>query len=310
MFVRNFSRRGASDGWIVQAPAKINLALEVLNRRHDGFHEVETLLIPVRLFDTLRFRPSPEPLSLSIRSPSDAAESIPTDRRNLVVQAAERLAEVSGRPATGRLELWKRIPSQAGLGGGSSDAAATLVAANLAWQLGYSRQRLASIAAEIGTDIPFFVHGGAALCSGRGEQIESVGLPSGLPLVVARPPVGLSTPKVYSELGLDRGQACDSTTEARWAGRCGKLVAALRSGAPASSCKGYVRNSLQAAAEQLTDWIGRLGHAFDQLPVLAHQMTGSGSAYFAICRTWKEAVWMAARLRGQHLQVVATRTCL
>jgi len=311
MFFRNSSSDSPTGGSIVQVPAKINLALEVLGRREDGFHEVETLLVPVRLFDTLRLRPSAEPLSLTIRGSVPHTAALPTDGHNLIIQAAERLAALSGRPATGRIDLWKRIPCQAGLGGGSSDAAATLVAANRAWGLGYSRSRLAMIAADVGTDVPFFVHGGAAIGSGRGEQIEPTPLPVGIPLVLVQPPVGLSTPKVFDALRLERGQLLATSS-----GRCRDLVAALRAGPPAAAWKPLVRNSLQGAAGQLTDWIGRVSRLMDRLPVVAHQMTGSGSGYFAICRSWRDAKRLAAWLRGQIWQkglsfqgAVATRTC-
>ena len=321
MFVRS-----TDSGWTVQTPAKINLSLEILGRRHDGFHQVETLMVPVRLFDRLRFQPSDEPLSLAIHAlprtaPSDASP-LPTDHRNLAMQAAVRLAQVAGCSPTGKMELWKRIPSEAGLGGGSSDAAAALVAANKAWGLGYSRQRLASIAAEIGTDVPFFIHGGAALATGRGEKIEPVHLPAGLPLVLVQPPVGLATPQVFQSLGLAKGESAagkdnhfeehfEERSQGRSRSRCRKLLAALQAGRPAIVWRDWVRNSLQPAAEQMTEWIGRIRHAMSRLPVVAHQMTGSGSSYFSICRTWREAQQVAARLRGQAWPVVvATTTCL
>ena len=301
MFVRR-----TESGWVVQAPAKINLALEVLGRRTDGYHEVETLLAPVRLFDTVGFRPTAETLTFSLTGPALSHHAVPADHRNLAFAAVERLAEASGRRATGHLSLCKRIPSQAGLGGGSSDAAAALVAANLAWDLGYSLPQLCSIAAELGSDVPFFLHGGAAVGSGRGDQIESTRLPTGLPLVIAQPPAQLSTPAVYAALDLPVGQGKGEST-----GRCRRLVKAYQEGAAARNWEPLVRNCLQAAAIRRTEWMERIADAMRRLPVIAHQMTGSGSGYFGLCRTWREARGVAARLReGPWPWVVATRTCL
>lgn len=315
--------RKTESGWVVHAPAKINLALEVLGRQHDGYHQVETLLTPVRLFDSLAFCNSTEPLSLTLPplpsaqgSSTPAAESIPTDNTNLAARAMQQLADSAGRPATGHLHLHKRIPTQAGLGGGSSDAAAALMLANQAWGLHYSRGRLASIASSLGADVPFFLYGGAAIGVGRGDQIEPTPIVAGVPVVIVKPPVGLPTPQVFAKLGLERGQSLRSRTS-KTPSRCRQLANALAAGQSAQHCQTLLRNCLQPAAAQLTDWVDRLTHAMARLPVLAHQLTGSGSSYFAICRTWRTAQQVAAALRSQlvtntpyGLRVMATQTCL
>lgn len=302
MFVRNHE-----SGWVVHAPAKINLALEIVGRRADGYHQLETLLSAVRWYDSLWMEPAEE-FSLEVErcEPSSWARSLPlpSGEGNLVYRAACRLSEVSGHPMTGRFKLVKRIPSQAGLGGGSSDAAAALRLANVAWGLDYPTSRLAAIGAEVGVDVPFFLEPGAALGTGRGDQLKRVELPGGLPVVVVQPEEGLSTPHVYNALGMERG------AEVERQGHCEALAMELASGSSATRWRAFVRNGLQEAAEQLTESIGRIKRSLARLPVLAHQMTGSGSAYFALCRTWREATRIAAYLRGQtgHV-VVATRTC-
>lgn len=301
-------------GWVVHAPAKINLALEVLGRHNDGYHQVETLLTSVRWFDSLLFTAG-DTLSLTVRncerpsplSPSraESAALVPTDERNLVLRAVRALANDAGCHPTGNITLHKRIPVQAGLGGGSSDAAAALVAANLAWGLGYSPAKLAHLAADIGTDVPFFLTPGPAIGRDRGQQLTPVSFPSGIPLVLVKPPVGLPTPDVFAALQLQRGEKVEGA-----GGKCAALAAALQRCSPVSVWRGWIHNALESAALRLTSWIEKIRHAMDRLPVVAHQMTGSGSGYFAVCRTWREATRVAARLRAQNWHnVCATRTC-
>jgi 4-diphosphocytidyl-2-C-methyl-D-erythritol kinase len=303
MFVRNHE-----SGWVVHARAKINLALEIIGRRADGYHQLETLLTAVRWYDSLRMDPA-EDFSLAIHRCEPTAWSrglpVPAGEQNLVYRAIHRLAQASGHPPTGRFKLVKRIPSQAGLGGGSSDAAAALALANTAWKLNYPARRLADVGAEVGVDVPFFLEPGAAIGTDRGDQLERVDLPSGMPVVIVQPSEGLATERVYQALGIER-----ETTVEGAAGRCRALAHALSTGASVRQWQNLVRNGLQQAAELLTESIERVKTSLARLPVLAHQMTGSGSGYFALCRTWREATRTAAYLRGQTGQVVvATRTC-
>ena len=174
--------RSGSD-WVVRAPAKLNLSFEILARRVDGFHEIETLMVSVGLYDSLSLRststgevnPSEVTVewipafdrqatasSKAIRPHVEPAD-VPACRDNLAVRAVERLRQRAGLASGAIMRLVKRIPSAAGLGGGSSNAAAALLAANAAWDLNWSRGQLAAVAAEIGSDVPFFLSGGAAI---------------------------------------------------------------------------------------------------------------------------------------------------
>ena len=137
--------------------AKVNLALDVLGKRPDGYHEIATVMQPIDLFDRLTLEPAPE-LSLEV---DDAA--LPTDDRNLIVRAAVLLRQAAGIDAGARIRLSKRIPVAAGLGGGSSDAAATLWGLNRLWRLRWSRARLSEVAVQIGMDVPFFLGNGPAV---------------------------------------------------------------------------------------------------------------------------------------------------
>jgi 4-diphosphocytidyl-2-C-methyl-D-erythritol kinase len=176
----------------VTCPAKVNLSLEVLGRRPDGYHELRTVFLAVDLADTLVLRPSAE-LSLQV-----SGVPVPV-AGNLCLRAAERLAEAVGRPLPAALELQKRIPVGAGLGGGSSDAAGVLV--GLAEMYGLAEPEvLREVAAELGSDVPFFLQGGLQVGAGRGEKLVPVTpVPEGW-LVLTRPELPISTAEAYGLL--------------------------------------------------------------------------------------------------------------
>jgi 4-diphosphocytidyl-2-C-methyl-D-erythritol kinase len=293
----------------VLAPAKINLFLEVLARRSDGYHEIETVIAPVTLYDTLVFAPTVggeievrsrwaaglSALGARLSQEGTAAREllfgeIPSDKDNLAWRAAALLRERAGIQVGASMELVKRIPAAAGLGGASSDAAAALVAGILSWGLNWPTTRLAELAAELGSDVPFFLERGGAVCRGRGERIEPISLPR-LHIVVVRPPVGLSTPRVY--------QHCQPSSQP-----CGAsgLVKALARGRVAEVARRMV-NDLQPAASQLTPWIRTLEQMFDQHDLVGHQMSGSGSSYFGLCRSHRHARRVAARMRARRVGV-------
>ncbi len=174
------------------APAKVNLTLRVLRQRDDGFHEIETLMAPISIFDTLEIERR-ESGGLLFTC-SDAA--LPTDGRNLAVRAAQHFCGSFGFQPNVSIALKKEIPHGAGLGGGSSDAATVLLALDLLFRTELPREELASLAAELGSDVPFFIHHSPAWCRGRGELVEPCALPS-LPLLLIKPPFGVPTPWAY-----------------------------------------------------------------------------------------------------------------
>jgi 4-diphosphocytidyl-2-C-methyl-D-erythritol kinase len=176
------------------APAKINLSLRVLGRREDGFHEIETHMVPLTLADELDIEWTVASIELTCSDPS-----LPTGPENLAYRAAQLFIE--RHPPVGRgvrLTLEKRVPHGAGLGGGSSDAAAVLLALNELSGLRLPAGQLASLAAELGSDVPFFVYRSAATCRGRGERVEPVALGEPLPLLLIKPPFPIPTPWAYS----------------------------------------------------------------------------------------------------------------
>ncbi len=178
---------------IRRAPAKINLTLRVLGKRDDGFHEIESLMAPLDICDTLEFEPA-EIYSLHC----DAAR-VPLDESNLVTRAVRVFERETGRLCRWKITLKKNIPHGAGLGGGSSDAATTLLTLNDLEQTELSQQTLAEMSAEIGSDIPFFIYQQACMVAGRGDVVEPVtrnGL-AGTELLLLKPRFGVSTPDAY-----------------------------------------------------------------------------------------------------------------
>lgn len=303
--------RKAGAAWEILAPAKLNLYLDVLGRRDDGFHELETLMAPVQLYDRLEWRPRRSDCAAEFALQLDpstvsAGGDVPVNEQNLVWKAAAALGREAGVMPHGVITLTKRIPSQAGLGGGSSDAAAALQLCNAAWGVNYSAGRLASLAAELGSDVPFFLAGRSAVCRGRGELVEPVtGMPR-LDVVVAAPRVGISTAAAFKELDAP---LVDVPSGRRTNNALSQLINDLLRGARAAA--GWrMTNALEAAAASLCPLLRRVGTVFASLPCCAHLLTGSGSAYFAVMPSARQARRAAAWLSSLDLGVVyATATC-
>jgi 4-diphosphocytidyl-2-C-methyl-D-erythritol kinase len=304
-----------SVGQVIQTPAKINLFFNITGQRDDGFHEVETLMVPISLYDTLKVHPnsdgeirlqcclaSAEMSHLSEQPPTDkqlretdvyaSSEVLASDESNLVVRAVSLLRKHACVDAGADIELIKRIPIAAGLGGGSSDAAAALVAANDLWQLQWTRDQLAEVAAELGSDVPFFLYGKAAVCRGRGEIIEPVEERLSCPVVVLRPPVGLSTADVFAayrskERSAENQQDLASLLEAFRRGRLEDVGKSLF-------------NVLEPVAAELCPWIEKMARGMEQEGV-GHLMSGSGSCCFGLFPTIEQAKQAASRLEDKQL---------
>ena len=300
------------------APAKLNLFLELLGRRDDGFHELETVVVPIRLVDSLSFRSTesnksgfPGDIRLQVQSSPPlrsrvAGQPIPTGPDNLVVRALKLLQERSGCELGADVELVKRIPAAAGLGGGSSDAAAALKLANRAWQLDWGSDRLAALAAEIGSDIPFFFAEGPAICRGRGEQIEKLPAIRPLHFVVVAPPDGLNTAEVYRAYAANQANTTDIVPPEHG---LLEFISGLTHGC-GFAVLSQMRNALQKTASSLSAWVEKTTMAFHQLDFIGHQLSGSGSAYFGVCRHAQHARRLANILRMRQLGTVyATSSC-
>ncbi|MBT5017835.1 MAG: 4-(cytidine 5'-diphospho)-2-C-methyl-D-erythritol kinase [Planctomicrobium sp.] len=285
---------------LAQTPAKVNLSLEVLGKRENGFHDLETLMVSIRLFDSLQFSPCDTgELNLTTEVLNSPNHNIPTDENNIVIKAARLLKEVSGCQLGVKIHLIKRIPSEAGLGGGSSDAAATLVCLNKFWDLKLPNAQLHELAAQLGSDLNFFIDSNiAAICTGRGEKISPVTMNSSLYMVIVKPKSGLSTASVFQQFRSD--EIADRGISAR-------LSDALGSGNSQSISQG-VMNSLEKPAIELNPEVGSTLNLIKKQSVLAAGMSGSGTSCFGICRSWRHAQRVAASIRAQsHLQTWAIR---
>jgi 4-diphosphocytidyl-2-C-methyl-D-erythritol kinase len=285
-----------ADGSVtLRAPAKLNLSLAVLDRRPDGYHDIESLMVPVTLADTVTVRRAATPgIRLAVRfggrlGGSALARDVPADASNLVVRAATALAEAAGVASGLDVELVKEIPSGSGLGGGSSDAAATLMAAARAWGIAWPRQRLAEIAASIGSDVPFFLAGTAAIAGGRGERIEPAADIPPLAAVIVRPAASLSTPAVYAACRPDPG--CR--------GEAARLAAALAAGRFSGAIP-WMHNALEEPARRLCSDVEQALAALRRAGGVCPRLTGSGSACFTLARSAVEARGIAARLSAQR----------
>ncbi len=269
---------GAVVAW---APAKVNLFLEVLGQRPDGYHEIRTLMVAVRLFDTLVFKEDvPGKIQLSCNLPTLA-----TGPDNLVHKAVRLVQQHTGCGRGVQVRLVKRIPMAAGLGGGSADAAATLAALDRLWQLGLKPDELLGLAARLGSDIPFFFSGPAAWCTGRGEQVTPVPLGRPLWFVLLCPKIGLSTAEVYRAVIVPASPQSGAA-----------LRQAVAAGAVADIGR-LLFNRLQPAAQTLCPAIAGYQRRLAELQPAGQLMSGSGSSLFALCHDRSEALCLARALR-------------
>ncbi len=268
----------------VLAPAKINLYLEILGKRPDGYHEIATLMLAVELFDELDLDLD-ESGRLSLRCDELGLSTGPD---NLVLRAARLLKDRARCPHGAKIHLTKRIPWAAGLGGGSSDAAGTLAGLNELWQLNLAAAELASIGSEIGSDVPFFFHTPAAWCTGRGEKVTPVKVGRAFDLVLIKPPIGLATADVYKHCGWNQSTIQNSGAD---------IIAALAAGDVERVGKG-LHNQLQSAAFGLAPSVAELHRRLQNTGAAGCLLSGSGSCLFALCRDRQEAQRVADTLSG------------
>lgn len=275
----------------LSAAAKVNLALEVLSRRADGYHEVVTVFQAVELCDRVVLE-NAEPLELRTTAPG-----IPTDGSNLALRAARALGQAAAVDGGVRITLDKRIPVAAGLGGGSADAAAVLLGLNRLWRLRWPLTRLADVAVTLGMDIPFFLRGGTAFATGRGEKLDRVpGM--ALALVLVNPRFASHTAEAYS--GLTATMYSDGT-------RTRALLAALRSRRPERVAQSLY-NGLEAVVAPAHPEIEQMKAALLAAGALGALMSGSGPTVFGVARSLDHARQIQRRVRRGSWECWAVRT--
>jgi 4-diphosphocytidyl-2-C-methyl-D-erythritol kinase len=276
----------------VQASAKVNLALEVLGKRADGYHEIATVMQAVDLFDRLTLEPAPT-LTLEV---DDSA--LPTDEGNLVIRAAMLLRQDAGVDSGARIRLRKRIPVAAGLGGGSSDAAATLWGLSRLWGLRWPRARLAELAMRLGMDVPFFLSHGPALATGRGERLKPLPRAGAYALVLVNPGVPLPTREVYGRVPADWHAEPAGTR---------RLMEALKTRNP-SRVAVALTNNLEGFVTPILPAVDRMKAALLAAGALGAVMSGSGPTVFGMARSPDHARQIRRRVNRADWACWAVRT--
>lgn len=265
--VRQFTSIG--NGLMVKAPAKLNLSLLVAGKRTDGFHEIETVMTKIDWYDDLLIEPGTKPgIELTCKGPQWA----PSGPDNLVYRAAERVVGLSGQPRSVRLTLTKNVPAGSGLGSASSDAAATLLGLSRFFALGLSGDQLMETAAELGSDVPFFLDGPLALCTGKGEKTTGLPTPFDFTALLIVPDINVSTPTIYKNYHHDR-QAYEQLRR-----RADEYLEQDRIDLLAGMCA----NMLSGTCFRLFEELQRVKKTIESLGVGPVCLSGSGSTLFFI----------------------------
>ena len=282
----------------LEARAKINWSLDITGVREDGYHLLDMVMQPITLSDTLTLEAA-DGGAIALQVAGSGIEGIPADGRNLVVRAAEALRRACGVQQGARIRLEKRIPSGAGLGGGSSDAAAVLHGLNRLWGLGLSQERLEAIGLALGADSPFCLRGGLCRVQGIGERLTSLGKGPVWPLVVVQPCMGLSTGAVYGawhQRAQDMAIDTDALIGCLTAGELARLL--ISPG-----------NALEPVSRAMQPAIGEAVQALLDAGAVCAQMSGSGSAVYGVFADAKKAQEAVEALRLKWNKTYLCETC-
>jgi 4-diphosphocytidyl-2-C-methyl-D-erythritol kinase len=276
-----------------KAPAKINLSLDVLHKREDDFHEVEMVMTMVDLADRIEMQELPRDTIII----SSQAGYIPLDEKNLAFQAARLIKDKYDVKQGVYIHLDKNIPVAAGLAGGSSDAAATLRGLNRLWQLDISEQELQTLGAVLGSDVPFCISGGTAVARGRGERLERLGSPPQCWVILAKPPINVSTSEIYGKLVAKEIKQHPSTAA---------ILEAIRSKDFDKLCDG-LGNVLEEVTLQLYPEVRHLKECMQKLGADGVLMSGSGPTVFGLVSKEAKVPRIYNGLRGFCKDVFAVR---
>jgi 4-diphosphocytidyl-2-C-methyl-D-erythritol kinase len=280
----------ARTSFTVRVPAKVNLQLAVGPLRSDGFHELVTVFHAVDIFDDVTAQAVPDGSGISLTMAGEGSEKLPVDSSNLAYRAASLLAGHVGIDPDVSLTVQKNIPIAGGMAGGSADAAATLVACDALWQLGTPREELDALAAQLGSDVNFALHGGTAIGTGRGEQLTTVLTTGTFHWVFALADGGLSTPAVYAkcdELRADQPVPAPTADPV--------LLQALRAGDPAA-LGSALSNDLQAATLALKPRLAQTLETGLAHGAVGALVSGSGPTCAFLARDEEQALDIAVAL--------------
>ncbi|SMP60173.1 4-(cytidine 5'-diphospho)-2-C-methyl-D-erythritol kinase [Anoxynatronum buryatiense] len=281
----------------LQAHAKINLSLDVLHKRRDGYHHLCMIMQEISLHDEVHLRLTPEP---GIRLTTNAG-FLPVDQGNIAWKAAERLARGAGVSLESQgvaIHIDKQIPVAAGLAGGSADAAAVLKGLNALWRLGLSLEELQLISLPLGADIPYCLMGGTALAEGIGERLTPLTLAKPFWVVLVKPPVSVSTREVYEALKLDEIEERPDTLA---------LIEALAQ-ADSLTMAGAMANVLETVTIPQVPEIGELKRRLLALNATASLMSGSGPTVFGLFKDQEKARSAGEKLKRLYREVHVVHT--
>ncbi|MDH2445491.1 4-(cytidine 5'-diphospho)-2-C-methyl-D-erythritol kinase [Amnibacterium sp. CER49] len=282
-----------------RAPGKVNVFMRVGRVLPDGYHDVATAYQAVALFEELHAEPDDD-LALTFSGPIPVA-GLPVDGRNIVIRAAHLLQARTGYRGGARMQVVKRVPIAGGMGGGSADAAAALVALDALWDLGLGRDGLAVLAAELGADVPFALLGGTAIGTNRGEKLSPALAAGTLQWVIALADRGLSTPEVYGTLDALRAESGEQPDEAPVVPP--EVLAALRSGDPAVLAP-VLHNDLEAAALHLRPELGEVLELGRRNGALTGIVSGSGPSIAFLAEDLDAALSLQIALSAARLTVL------
>jgi 4-diphosphocytidyl-2-C-methyl-D-erythritol kinase len=285
-----------------RAPGKINVYLKVGSLLPDGYHDVATAYQAVSLYQDVRASPADD-FSVHVTGSVDVT-GVPTDGSNIAIKAALLLARRAGYRGGVRLDVEKHVPVAGGMGGGSADAAATLLACDALWQTGLSREDLLELAAELGADVPFAFTGGTAIGTGRGDQLSPALAKGQFQWVLAFADIGLSTPEVYNELDRHRDRHAQDIFPAQAAPSVdASVLHALRAGDPEMLAE-CLYNDLQAPALHLEPSLAGVLELGEQNGALAGIVSGSGPTVAFLAADLDSALELQIALSAARLTVV------
>ena len=271
----------------IRSPAKINLFLNVIGKRPDGYHELESIFQTVNLFDTIEIHKAKQGISIKTDQPN-----LPTDRRNLVYQVVELVKKKYKIRQGIRIFIHKNIPIGSGLGGGSSNVASVLMGLNRMWKLGLSRDELAWQGAKIGSDVPFFIYGGTALVKGRGEIVFPLKINKTFYYLLVSPQILIPTKEIYRQLKLYLTKPVNNSI--------GKIIRYLEKG-NSKGLSQLLYNSLERVALGLYPRLKDIYLRLEENIKGGLLVSGSGSTIFRICDSSKEVNILVRQIKSDTI---------
>lgn len=272
---------------VINAPAKVNLYLNLLGRRSDGYHEVETIIQAIDICDELTLEGARDVINISSDDPD-----LPAGEANLAYKAAQLLLEKSNTNRGARIFIKKQIPQAAGLGGGSSDAATTLAGLNRLWNLDISPRRLIELGKSLGADVPFFISSSStAICTGRGDEVRCLTSKT-LWYCLVVPPIRVSTADVYSKMWYEASGLTRPNDDVKM------LAQALKEG-DLQRIRHLLYNGLERVVKDLIPVVPRVMELMKSLGADGISISGSGPSVFSLCQNRKEAVDLASKISSR-----------